>query len=433
MAQKRVKLDVGTVYQKPGDDWYYFRYQVNGQRKAVSLKTKNLKVALAKARDMVPIVKATAQEVISAHVSHARGLTSRRRTLELKDAWSVYERHPERATPATVSEQESYRATFDEFIEAISGNAMGVAEVSIVHAEKFAEHMRAQSIAVDTHNRKIRRLRKVFGVLQDYREAENPFTSKSLLRRPREEQNAVPQRASFSREEEEELLNALDDPQRKVMNKPEIRLIYHLGMFTGQRLKDCVMLTWDRVDLDRRRIWVKQFKTGREVTIPLAEKLLHVLQEAQAWKRNHFVCPNVAERYNQVDGKGKNTGNNLVNIDVLRVIKWIGLEPSVKAAGRDKRVTVHGFHSLRHSFVSHCAEAGVPEAVVISIVGANSDIVAKHYTHIGEEAQEKAIMAFVGGPSATSDRDRIAKALAIINGAKDKSDLVKEIEQALVS
>jgi integrase len=204
-------------------------------------------------------------------------------------------------------------------------------------------------------------------------------------------------------------------------------------MFTGQRLKDCVMLTWDRVDLDRRRIWVKQFKTGREVTIPLAEKLLHVLQEAQAWKRNHFVCPNVAERYNQVDGKGKNTGNNLVNIDVLRVIKWIGLEPSVKAAGRDKRVTVHGFHSLRHSFVSHCAEAGVPEAVVISIVGANSDIVAKHYTHIGEEAQEKAIMAFVGGPSATSDRDRIAKALAIINGAKDKSDLVKEIEQALVS
>ena len=42
-------------------------------------------------------------------------------------------------------------------------------------------------------------------------------------------------------------------------------------------------------------------------------------------------------------------------------------------------------------------------------------------------------MAFSGDPTATPDRDRIAKALAIINGAKDKSDLVKEIEQALVS
>jgi hypothetical protein len=118
---------------------------------------------------------------------------------------------------------------------------------------------------------------------------------------------------------------------------------------------------------------------------------------------------------------------------VLRVIKWIGLEPSVDVPGRDKKVTVYGFHSLRHSFVSHCAEAGVPQAVVVSIVGANSEVVAKHYTHVGDDAQEKAIMAFSGDPTATPDRDRIAKALAIISGAKDKSDLVREIEQALVS
>jgi integrase len=293
--------------------------------------------------------------------------------------------------------------------------------------------MRDRSIAVDTHNRKVRRIRKVFEVLREYRGTDNPFASRTLFRKEREEQGSVPQRGAFSREQEEELLKALEDPHRKVMNKPEIRVIYHLGMFTGQRLKDCVMLTWDRVDLNRRRIWVKQYKTGREVTIPLAEKLLDALREAQTWKQDQFVCPRVAERYSKLDAKGKNTGNNLVNIDVLRVIKWIGLEPSVDVPGRDKKVTVYGFHSLRHSFVSHCAEAGVPQAVVVSIVGANSEVVAKHYTHVGDDAQEKAIMAFSGDPTATSDRDRIAKALAIINGAKDKSDLVGEIEQALVS
>ena len=52
------------------------------------------------------------------------------------------------------------------------------------------------------------------------------------------------------------------------MNKPEIRVIYYIGMFTGQRLKDCVLLQWQNVDMERRRIWVKQFKTGKEVTIP---------------------------------------------------------------------------------------------------------------------------------------------------------------------
>ena len=39
MAGKVVKLEIGTVYQKVANGSYYFRYQLNGQRKAVSLKT----------------------------------------------------------------------------------------------------------------------------------------------------------------------------------------------------------------------------------------------------------------------------------------------------------------------------------------------------------------------------------------------------------
>ncbi|MDD5699271.1 MAG: tyrosine-type recombinase/integrase [Victivallaceae bacterium] len=82
---------------------------------------------------------------------------------------------------------------------------------------------------------------------------------------------------SFSQEQEQKLLEVLKDSKYKVLNKPEIQVIYHLGMFTGQRLKDCVLLRWDKVDLKRKRIWVKQFKTGKEVTIPIAPKLQDVL------------------------------------------------------------------------------------------------------------------------------------------------------------
>jgi len=39
MAAGKIKLEIGTVYQKEDGGIYYFRYQVNGSRKAISLKS----------------------------------------------------------------------------------------------------------------------------------------------------------------------------------------------------------------------------------------------------------------------------------------------------------------------------------------------------------------------------------------------------------
>jgi len=81
MAKKTIKLDIGTIYQKNDSDCYYFRYQINGQRKAVSLKTNNKEEATAKAKELLPIIKATTPEIISAHVQYAKGLATPKRTL----------------------------------------------------------------------------------------------------------------------------------------------------------------------------------------------------------------------------------------------------------------------------------------------------------------------------------------------------------------
>ena len=197
-------------------------------------------------------------------------------------------------------------------------------------------------------------------------------------------------------------------------------------MFTGQRMKDCVLLRWNKINFNLKRIWVKQFKTGKEVTIPIAPKLLEVLQGALAWKTGEadYVCPNIATRYNKTNVLGKNVGNNLVNIDMLRVIRWIGLEPSVEVPGRDKKVTVYGFHSLRHSFASYCAEAGVPQATVLSILGADSEIVNKYYTHVGDEAQRQAIAAITGELNGKSAQQRINEALELIRTSPEPSNAV---------
>ena len=434
MALQKIKLKIGTVYQKEPNGIYYFRYQVNGARKAISLKTRNKQQAIKEAEKYVPLLQATSSEVIAAHVQHARNLATPEKNLLLYQAWEEYEKSPDRATPDTVSEALAYKSTFAEFVEWVNDPQATLRDITETTAMQYADYMRQQNIAVSTHNRKLKRIRKVFKVLQEYCSEDNPFQPAVLYRKEREEREQDVHRLSFTREQEQQLRNVLADDHYKVLNKPEVRVIYYLGMFTGQRMKDCVLLRWSKINLDMNRIWVKQFKTGKEVTIPIAPTLREVLLEALEWKKSDldYVCPNIAMRYNKTNALGKNVGNNLVNIDMLRVIRWIGLEPSVNVPGRDKKVTVYGFHSLRHSFASYCAEAGVPQATVVSILGADSEIVTKYYTHVGDEAQKQAIAAVSGVSLPTPAQNKIDEALALINSSTASSDEILSQVKAIL-
>ncbi len=433
MADKPIKLELGTVYQKVDSGIYYFRYQVNGERKAISLKTKNQKEAIKEAKKQIPLLKATSTDVIAAHVQQARGLITSEKNMLLSEAWAVYEKSPERATPATINEVLGYQATFQDFVDWVDDPAKTLRDITSDIAEEYVQHLRKLNIAVHTHNRKIKRIRRIFRTLREYWSGDNPFQSSTLMRKEREEHEQTVHRLAFTREQEQQLQAVLDDSKHKVMHKPEIRVIYYLGMFTGQRLKDCVLLRWSKVDFERNRVWVKQFKTGKEVSIPIAAKLKSVLKEALDWKADEssYVCPQVAARYNKCDHRGKNIGNNLVGLDVLRVIRWIGLEPSVAVEGRDKKVTVYGFHSLRHSFASYCAAAGVPPATVQSILGADSEIISKYYTHVGDDAQIKAIEAISGEIDSKPAQQRIGEALELIRNHPEKLDILEKIKAAL--
>ena len=55
---------------------------------------------------------------------------------------------------------------------------------------------------------------------------------------------------------------------------------------------------------------------------------------------------------------------------------------------------------MRHSFVSLCANAGVPLAAVQAIVGHSNPAMTRHYSHIGIEAARGAVAML---PSLTAD------------------------------
>jgi integrase len=60
--------------------------------------------------------------------------------------------------------------------------------------------------------------------------------------------------------------------------------------------------------------------------------------------------------------------------------------------GRTGRRTVNPltFHSLRHSFISALANAGVNQQVVKQLVGHASDRINDAYTHIGQRTLDRA-------------------------------------------
>lgn len=436
----------GKLRQKVKNGPYYYRLMVaKGLRKEFSLKTCDYEEACQKAADLDAVWEAPTKEVAIAQITAMKGFSKQAMNLPLSVGWEKYQVHPDRAMPHTISEQLAYKSTYEEFVRFVSNCRPNnekrhiiittISELTAEVAEEYAAYLKTCSLAVDTHNRKIKRLRRIFDCLKDYYAGDNPFWSKSLLRSVREEQDTVVRRLAFTQEQEQQLREVLADSEHRVMNKSEIRCIYYIGMYAGQRLKDCVLLQWQNVDMDHQRIFVKQFKTGKEVTIPIAPQLFTVLKEAWEWRVDQYVCPKTAARYNKTNAVGKNVGNNLVNIDVLRVIRWIGLEPSVDVPGRDKKMTVYGFHSLRHSFCSFCAEAGVPKAVLLSILGTQSDIADKYYTHVGDAAQREAIMAISNAtPTEKNAKGRIEAALNLLrSNPPPTNELLEQLKNILES
>jgi len=63
-----------------------------------------------------------------------------------------------------------------------------------------------------------------------------------------------------------------------------------------------------------------------------------------------------------------------------------------KGKGWDAKRSTNGlsFHALRHTAVSLLKDAGIPEAVVMQLVGNDSQAMSARYTHFGIEALAKA-------------------------------------------
>jgi integrase len=159
--------------------------------------------------------------------------------------------------------------------------------------------------------------------------------------------------------------------------------------------------------------------------------LRNVLKEVYPWRRSQYVLPNLAEQCQILDKNGKNLGANMLNTDIMRVIRWIGLEPTAEVPGHKKKVTVYGFHSLRHSFASHCVESGVPQSTAQSILKDSGQLLDRYYNQSRNASQKKKMKSSFGNNGTVSTQERIDNALAYIANIEDQTPEIKEIAKHL--
>ncbi len=170
------------------------------------------------------------------------------------------------------------------------------------------------------------------------------------------------------------------------------RTLFLVGIYTGLRLGDCCTLDWSSIDLERGIVQLVPAKTkrhahGRPVTIPVHPALRSALSANDGTPPPAVgpVMPELAALYR--------ASRHRVCDRLAAIFKSAGIATSVRVEGRANRVPVATFHSLRHTFVSMAANAGVPLHVVQSIVGHGSTAMTRHYWHESVDALRRAVEA----------------------------------------
>ncbi|MCB1087214.1 MAG: site-specific integrase [Verrucomicrobiae bacterium] len=278
------------------------------------------------------------------------------------------------------SSLESYKAVVADFKNYLGEKQSDeLLYVSTSDVAGFRDSL-AEKVTANTTNKKLKVLRSAFkAAWQDELISENPADRVATIKVKRE----TFERRAFNLEELKRLFDAA---------RGEWRGMLTFGLYTGQRLGDIAMLTWQNVDLERRELRFSTQKMGRRQIIPLAQPVVEYLGEIEAGDDpKAYLFPECASI---IETKGR---TSMLSAQFYEIM----VEAGLAKARKNKQGSKHGrsakretnelsFHSLRHSATSIMKNAGVSPAIVQEFIGHDSKAVSQNYTHIELEAMRRA-------------------------------------------
>jgi integrase len=147
------------------------------------------------------------------------------------------------------------------------------------------------------------------------------------------------------------------------------------GYYSGLRLRDTADLEWSAVDLQTGIITVTTGKTRKDVVIPIHPQLT-------AWFKKQTRGIGKAPVYPTLVGKAGG-GKSGLSMAFKRIMERAKIKERIlrKAIGAGRSQSSLSFHSLRHSFNSALANAGVSQEIRQKLTGHSSAEMNKIYTH----------------------------------------------------
>ncbi len=389
----------GTI-ERHGRTWRAV-WHVNGQTFRRSTGTSDRREAEKKLAEFVApyrLKTEAAKESLAAATANRAGLVETatalnaaarkmkaeagRLAMPLSKAWSAFTSSLSRK-PVSEGTARMYEAQWDTFVRWMKENrpaVVGVADVDGETAQEFMRDVKARW-SPKTFNNYRALLAMVWAVLDKEGaglDGANPWRSIAPLDRE------THVRRELTVEELASVVGPLDG---------EMRVLFAIGIYTGLRLGDAVNLTWGAVDLMRGFIQWTPHKTknhGTVVRIPLFPALRTILAETPARQRRGLILPELAEEYGR--------SSSYTSERVKRVFEDAGIDTqgdtgraNPKHTKTTRKAVEVGFHSLRHTFVSLCANAGVPLHIVQAIVGHTNTAMTTHYFHVSDDALRGAV------------------------------------------
>ena len=405
---------------------YYAFWRVNGKAICKALRDEHgaaitTRPEAEKAKAQLMQIVAAEKEVKSLQqIAHAIGdrqkeiatlQDSRSKPLTLTQAWAEFVSPTSGRNTCAKSSLRMYESVWSMFHSWMQENHASVTalrDVTPKLAKDYLDSLIKREVSPATYNGHLNVLRYIFKTLKDVaRLADNvwlKYKPMEVLTQSRRDLTV--------------------DEQRQVCGKAtgEMKVLFCIGTYTGLRLGDCATMKWNEVDLKRGQIRRIPRKTARRkpdaIVIPIHSVLRNLLAEIPAKERGEYVNPVTAKTY--LSGK-RTTVTNAIQ----KHFTDCGIETTHERENGVRAVVDVGFHSLRHTFVSMCREAGAPLSTVESLVGHSNVRMTQVYSHTSIEAAQSAVALL---PAVNGDATEATKPTG-----RTRDELLREIIESMTA
>lgn len=146
--------------------------------------------------------------------------------------------------------------------------------------------------------------------------------------------------------------------------------VFILASRLGLRVSDIIRLTFSNLDWDNNTISLTQYKTKREVVLPLlsdvGNAIIDYLQAERPQSNDNHIFLSTRPPYGRIS----------------RSTVWLSLQEAIRKSGVNTDRRKHGIHAFRHSLASQLLAHDTPLPIISETLGHSSTTSTVNYLRI---------------------------------------------------